>query len=252
LVYFIPHLWIIPVVGIVNEEHKKPHIYRHGTKQYSEDSFPANRLIDMSTEPAITFGDTMLTLLTQLWNIRATFPKDRIILYGDNLGSCFCQRQLAPAFAAANTSMYKQHLIISTGNHFSGRWAPANNEALARARSTLCKWMYENSSYQLELNQDEIDRNCKLVFTSPPKTLAVAHADTKEQLQYDSTGQNFKVKHVMYIDDSQTAQIQSNLNKLGLLIASSLKSVYILLGYPGQSKSHTTLLPSRLTKSWKP
>jgi hypothetical protein len=132
LVYFIPHLWIIPV-GIVNKEHKKPRIYRHGTKQYSEDSFPANRLIDMSTKPAITFGDTMLTLLTHLWNTRATFPKDRIILYGDNLASCFCQRQLAPAFAAANTRMYKQYLIISTGNHFGGRWGPANNEPRARA-----------------------------------------------------------------------------------------------------------------------
>jgi hypothetical protein len=65
LVYFIPNLWIIPV-GMVTEEHKKPRIYRHGTKQHDENSFPANRrLIDMSTEPAITFGDTMLKLLTR-------------------------------------------------------------------------------------------------------------------------------------------------------------------------------------------
>jgi hypothetical protein len=126
----------------------------------------------MLTEPAITCGDTMFTLLTHLWNTRATFPKDQIILYGDDLASCFCQRQLAPASAAADTSMYEKYRIISTGNRFGGRWDPANNEPLAQARSKICEWMYEHSSYQLPLNHDEIQRNCKVVLTKPTTPIA--------------------------------------------------------------------------------
>jgi hypothetical protein len=132
--------------------------------------------------------------------------------------------------------MYKKYLIISTGNHFGGRWGPANNEPLARARSKICEWMYEHPSYQLELNHDKIQCNCKVVLTKPTTPLAQARVDTPDQLTYDTSGTKYQIKHVMYIDDSQTAQIQRELDRLPLLIASSLKSVYILLGYPGPIK----------------
>jgi hypothetical protein len=171
----------------------------------------------------------------------SNIPKDRIILYGDDLASCFCQRQLAPAFAATNTSMFEKYLIISTGNHFGGRWGPANNEPLARARSKICEWMHEHSSYQLPLNHDEIQQNFKVVLTKPTTPLAQARVDTPDQLTYDTSGTKYQIKHVMYIDDSQTAQIQRELDRLPLLIASSLESVYILLGYPGPiEKPHST------------
>jgi hypothetical protein len=187
----------------------------------------------MSTEQAITFGDTMFKLITHLWNTRATSPKDQIILYGDHLASCFCQRQLAPAFAAANTSMYEKYLIISTGNHFGGRWNPANNEPLARARRKICEWMCEHSRYQLPLNHNEIQRNCKVVLTKPTTPLAQTRVGTPDQLTYNTSGTKYQIKHVMYIDNSQTAQIHRELDRLPLLVASSLESVYILLGYPG-------------------
>jgi hypothetical protein len=126
----------------------------------------------------------MLKLLTHLWNTRATFSNNQIFLYGDDLASCFCQRQLALAFAATNTSMYEKYLIISTGNRFGGRWGPANNELLARARSKICEWMYKHADYQLQLNYDEIQRNCKVVLTKHNTPLAKAKVDTPDQLQY--------------------------------------------------------------------
>jgi hypothetical protein len=94
--------------------------------------------------------------------------------------------------------------------------------------------MYEHSHYQLPLNQAEIDRNCKVVLTTPTTPLATSRVDKNpDQLQYNASDKHFKIKHVMYIDDSQTAQIHSQLEHLNLLIASSLESAYILLSYPG-------------------
>jgi hypothetical protein len=74
-----------------------------------------------------------------------------------------------------------------------------------------------------------------VVLTTPTTTppLATARVDNPDKLQYDPSGKHFKIKHVMYIEDAQTAQIHSQLGHLNLLIASSLKSVYILLGYSG-------------------
>jgi hypothetical protein len=72
-----------------------------------------------------------------------------------------------------------------------------------------------------------------VVLTKPTNPLAQARVNTTDQLTYDTSGTKYQIKHVMYIDNSQTAQIQRELDRLPLLITSSLESVYILLGYPG-------------------
>ena len=62
----IPHKWLIPM-GIAALENKKSHIYGHASKLIDELSYPVNRLVDLETEPDISFGQVPLEHLELIW-----------------------------------------------------------------------------------------------------------------------------------------------------------------------------------------
>lgn len=227
---FMQNLGLIPI-GIVIEDHKKPRIYRHASKKLDRHSLPVNEMVSAETEPPIHFGTVPQEYIEYVWRIRATYPNQRILQYTDDLASCFNQRQTAPILVGANASIWEEFLILPIGMHFGGTWGPANNEPVADARGEICKYLFNYCSYQLKLNQKVLD-HVKVILPELKAPLAQAKLDNPSQLQKHADG-SFKLEYKMYIDDAQTAIPACVPNGVNRLVASSIESCYILLGYPG-------------------
>jgi hypothetical protein len=227
---FTQHIGLIPL-GIVLEEHKKPRLYRHASKKLDNNSLPVNELVNAETEPDIHFGTVPQEYIEYLWRIRASYPQQRILQYTDDLASCFNQRQTAPNLVGANASIWDKYLILPVGMHFGGTWGPANNEPVALARAEICMYLFNNCTYQLGLNRKVLS-HVKVLLPDLKTPLAQATLDTPSQVQTNTDG-SFKLEYKMYIDDAQSAIPDNVPNGANRLVASSIESCYILLGYPG-------------------
>jgi hypothetical protein len=240
---FIPHLGLIPL-GINVMPDRKPRMYRHGSYQVDGNSYPVNRLVDITTEPEITFGDCLLRHLEYMWRLRATFPTRRQLNWDDDISGAFNQVLMHPDVCSGNASIWQGHIVQCYGMHFGGNFCPPNFEPVARARCELVEYLYHNATYQIALNQEVLD----LTTVDLPTLqfpLAQATLDNPEDKQCDDNG-NFKVQFAMYVDDGQSAVLANDPTAIHTLITSSVEAAYILLGYPGPIQQPT--IPA--TMSW--
>jgi hypothetical protein len=106
-------------------------MYRHGTFTVDHDSYPVNRLVNLDTEPEITFGKALLEQLEYIWRTCATYPDTRIFLYDDDVSGAFNQVLMHPDVIGANASLWGPYLIQCVGQHFGGNFCPPNFEPIA-------------------------------------------------------------------------------------------------------------------------
>jgi hypothetical protein len=60
---------------------------------------------------------------------------------------------------SAHSSIYKGHLIYPRiGMHFGGVWCPANSEPITRATNEIAEFLFNHSTYQLDLNKDVLPK----------------------------------------------------------------------------------------------
>jgi hypothetical protein len=91
--------------------------------------------------------------------------------------------------------------------HFGGMWCPANSEpAIARTKREMAKFLFNHSTYQVELNEDMLP---KLKVHLPPlqAPLAAAQLDCLEQAHSNMDGL-FKFLYLKCMDHSQMAGIE--------------------------------------------
>ena len=93
---FLPNTGIIPI-GIATPEDKKPRLYRHCSHKITESSQPVNVIVNTKeTEPEIRFSTTLMNHLRYIWRMRATYPKNHIMPWDDNVSGAFPQLVFHP------------------------------------------------------------------------------------------------------------------------------------------------------------
>jgi hypothetical protein len=212
-------------------------MYQHGTFMVDQDSYPINRLVDLATEPEITFGKALLEQLEYIWRIRATYPASCIFLYDDGVSGAFNQILMHPDVIGANASLWGPYLIQYVGQHFGGNFCPPNFEPVARARKALAIYLYRFATYQIDINQDVL----RLVTTELPaltEPLALAKLDSADDIQKHPDGL-FKFQYGMYVDDGLSAVPDNEQNGVHKMVASSCEAAYLLMGYPGPIQDPT-------------
>jgi len=142
-----------------------------------------------------------------------------------------------PDIARANVSIYNNMMIVAIALHFGSNFGPASWEPIARARCFLARWLFLNSTYQVELNKEALE-----LFTLPSdcsnteeRCQVVPNPDKYNPKVTDKDG-NFTPEFRMFVDDLLSA-IPRHLKLTKLLIASSIEAVYALIGYPGPIKN---------------
>ena len=231
LLPFIPDVWMI-VMGIATPENKKPRIYRDCSKKADpKTSRPANSIVKEETEPPITYGTAWVDFCQYIWNTRATFPSERILIWKDDEASCFNQKQFHPSVTSSMMTTFDNMICFAVGNHFGGNWGPADNEPVARAKERLCVYLYHQCNYQQALNKAVLDR-VTISMTDLDQPLAQAKLEVPEKAQKTPKGEH-QFFYRMYVDDSQTASL-AHREQAHQMIASSVEATYLLRGFPGE------------------
>ena len=112
--------------------------------------------------------------------------------------------------------------------HFSGVWCPANSEPIARAKSEMAEFLFNQTSFQLDLNKSVLPE-LKIGVPQLQEPLAAACLDHPDQAQ-SNPDRSLKFQYKMYDDDSQTAVTDSTPNGVYRMATSSLEAGYILYG----------------------
>jgi hypothetical protein len=235
LAKFVPHLGLI-ALGIATLKHRKPRIYRHSSLALDAQTQPINTIVDiMLSEPEIRYASVLTEHLAYLWRLAGTFPGEPIDGYDDNNRGAFPQRIFHLDTARANASIYQQWLIMAIAMHFGGHFCPSSWEPLSWARCKIAKYLYDNTIYHVELNQEVLalipiqedipDQHVpkfrpKLGQLNPPILNKEGGAD---------------VEFRMFVDDLLSACLRRKA-LIQRMIASSVEAAYILQGYPGPIK----------------
>ena len=136
-------------------------------------------------------------------------------------------------------------MIVAVALHFGGKYGPASWESIARARCLLDGWMYKHTNYQEELNNNALD-----LFDLPDKDdlsepcTVRPHFNGINKIIIDKESAFFP-EFWMLVDDLLSAIFFQEKNTR-YFMASSIESVYVLIGYPGSIKN--PILPP--TMSW--
>jgi hypothetical protein len=117
----------------------------------------------------------------------------------------------------------------------------SNIEPLARAHCKLALFLFHQTKYQVKLNNKVMEL---IDINLPPHTkpLAVATLDHPNKKQCHVNG-SMKFKYAMYVNDGQTAITNTTPEGMACMVTSSVKSAYLLLGYPGPGALEATPRP---------
>ena len=232
LVYFTPNLGIIKL-GILDKKHKKPPMYWHGSFLSESPTNPVNKLVDYDlSKPAIGYATVLKQHTAFLWRMAATYPGCTIDSYNDDVSGAFPHCIHHPDIARGNVSLQGNKIIVSVAFHFGGSYGPASWESPACTRCFLAQWMYLHTNYQEKLNKETLN-----LMNLPDEDNDTDACTIRLQLdKFNGTVKNenddFVPEYRTFVDNLLNA-IPRHLKNTQHFVASSIESVYIILGYPG-------------------
>jgi hypothetical protein len=71
----------------------------------------------------------------------------------DDISGGFNYCTFHPDTARANSGIFKNQLMISTGMHFRGNFGPSNQEPVPWAHCELAAHLFQHKTYQVKLNE---------------------------------------------------------------------------------------------------
>ena len=205
----------------------------------ADPAHPTNKLVDRElSEPAIEYANILKEHAAYLWHLAAQYLGYTIDSYDYNISGAFSQVNYHPDVARGNISIHGNKMIVVVALHFGGNYGPASWKSIARARCFLVRLMYKHTNHQEELNNKALDF-FKLPDKNDTSELCTVHPnfDDINTPVKDKDG-DFVPEFWIFVDDLLSA-IPCHENNTGHFIASTIESVYILIGYPGSIKNPT-------------
>ena len=232
LAYFTHNLGIINL-GILDKKHKKPRIYRHESFFSESSTNPINKSVNFEiSKPAIKYTTVLKQHASFLWRIVATYPDCTINLYNDDVNGAFSQCTHHPDIACGNVSLHGNKMIVSVALHFGGNYGPASWKPPAHARCFLAQWMYLHTTYQEKLNKEALNLMDLLDEDDDTDACTIRPQLGKLNGTVKNENSDFVPEYRMFIDNLLST-IPHHLKNTQHVVTSSIKSVYIILGYPG-------------------
>jgi hypothetical protein len=226
LTRFIPDMHLTPQ-SIVVIPGKNDRLVFDGSAKLEWDSLPVNCMTHTHNEPDLIYGTTWNRHLTQIWNLRISYPDEDILVFDDDVSGAFRHAKHNPDIAAAISFVIGELLYIPTGQTFGSNTSPANFEPIARARTILASHLEGQTNLQ-EKHKEILD---KVTFSEPPTpttTFVKATKDTIHTGVFDKNGKKKKSQHNMFVDDNLMANI---LRLMKQTMAASIESLLIILGF---------------------
>ena len=200
------------------------------------ESMAINDWTNKSAEPPVYFAGSFLRFLIWVYNVRISYPNQRILLGDDDMTNAFRFIKNNPSIVAMCGFMANGLLGFSTGQCFGACFSPPNFDQGAKARQEQAEylWMYE-SDRTLERATKHTSR---MVFEASKSTepFEPAFKDELNTGVFNNDGSRKPPVFPMQVDDCMYADVDEHFK---LTAASSIISLEDTFGedHPCQEKA---------------
>lgn len=189
-----------------------------------------NDWTNKENEPALEFPDAFPTFLTHVYNLRITYPNERIFIGDDDVSGAFRHSKSHPDLVAMNLAQLscngKDYLFAATGQNFGGTTTPQNWEPNAIARKQMAQYFWkENSPETIAMVAPLIPSLTIAPATKNAIPIMSAHCDDINKGLTDET----PPPYATHVDDCMYAFIEKDLQRT---VCSSIRGLYQILGQP--------------------
>ena len=124
-------------------------------KRYTATSTPINRMTSTrhGTEMACSCGDTFVSLLERIWDLRITYPSQDIVTHANDVKSCFKQMKLHPDIMPAFSIMVADFLYLQSALPFGTDFSPQNWEPVRRLVEVLAEKLFPDTTLRAKHRQ---------------------------------------------------------------------------------------------------
>jgi hypothetical protein len=209
---FIYHAHLTPL-GIVDIDNKwkksrlvfdssfRPHFHSMGINDWT----------DTANEPALEFPGCLATLLAWIWNLRISYPDQRILLGDNDIQAAFRLIKYHPSLVSLHLyTVGDEFLGAATGTTFGDAPSPANFEPLAIARKEHARWLYSNRPRECLARAAAYVQDMVLPPEATPSEaalLAKANQDTLNPGAFRPDGSRLPPPYPHQIDDCLFADV---------------------------------------------
>jgi len=118
--------------GIILKEGKNPRVVWDGSTKRTPTDVVLNDLTSVQDEAAITFGDTKMLFYTDVYNLRITYPEDRILLALADVKACFRFGRIHPDLTGAFGFYADDYYCLATAMVFGSNTSATSWEPFRR------------------------------------------------------------------------------------------------------------------------
>ena len=120
--------------GILIKKGKKDRIFSDIFFLISPYAACTNQLTFPESETSLEYGTAFTRHLTQIYNLRVSYPKEELFLFDDDVAGAFKHAKYHPDVAAAHSFKLDKHLYVPLGSTFGSNVSPQEFEVIAKAR----------------------------------------------------------------------------------------------------------------------
>jgi hypothetical protein len=232
VVDFIPDAHVNPQ-ALIMIPGKKDRLVFNSSYMIDADSRPYNIDCDSSLEPDIFFGTTWIRHLTNIFNIRISFPGGEIFLMDDDVTAAFKWAKYNPNIISAKIFTIGKLSFVCTGQCFGDVPSPANFEPLAQAITKLAT--------RLSVGDSKIPLYPKFMNAvtfappPPPNTVFVSALPDKFNKGVLANDRSLlPAQYNMYVDDKLMAALGEA--RMRFIMRCSIHATFMILGEPDANR----------------
>ena len=230
---FILHAHVSPQ-GLVIKDGKPDRPVFDCTFRPNPSSMAINDWTDKQNEPVLEFPSAFMDFLIHIYNLRITYPNQRIFIGDDDVSGAFRHSKSHPDLVSMNMAQLScgssSYLFAATGQNFGGTTTPQNWEPNAIARKQLAQYYWCHFSQEIVARTQPLVPALSLTPGTPnAEPFQLADLDNLNRGVRLPSGIDSPPPFATHVDDCMYAFVGQDLHRT---VLSSVSSLYAVLGYP--------------------
>ena len=232
LARYIPHLFPTPQHAL-KKLLKVLRLIFDGSKRYTAYSVPINMMTSTryGTEMPCLYGDTFVTLLERIWDLRITYPEHDIVTHANDGKSCFRQMKMHPDIMTAFSIVVADFLYLQTALPFGTDFSPQNWELVHRLIEIVATKLSADKSLRIK-HRKYLDRlQWEPALGEAKQAFAPAKACSQWRGVLDEHGNPRPTPQRLFVDELVYAEIyEDDKTRIEQAIAAGIEAIFVLLG----------------------
>ena len=235
---FMPNVFFTPQHALTKADNAMRLIF-DAAKRYTAASTPINMMTSTrhGTEMACLYGDTFVSLLERIWDLRISYPSQDIVTHANDVKSCFKQMKLHPDIMPAFSIMVADFLYLQSALPFGTDFSPQNWEPVRRLVEVLAEKLFPDTSLRTKHRRYLARLQWEPSLGKSKAPFVPAKACSQRTGVLDKDGNPVPTPQRLFVDDSVYAEVyEADRVRIEQTIAAGIEAIFILLGHSDLSK----------------